>query len=898
MHVRFPLPIALVVALAGLTGCNGGGSSTANAAPASCAGTAVNALCLTSCSLGCSGTRCEITEIAQNQNIVLVFSRDVDPSTVNESTIRFRTASGEKPEGNFFTNGNVVEFQPSVLVVGGSSYFGFRAGETYTMTLPGGSGQVNSVRSTSGDPLLASITCSLNVTLGIVDLNRLPPSAELVSPPTPASGPIVNVPKDVVIQLRFNELIDVTPFQGTNAANGPVVFAVRGTRLVGTARECDPNFGAVPLTGTPRIDTFNYNGSSVSVVSLRPTQLLPGNICVDVTVTDRVRDLSGRPSQPRTYQFQTVTEPQVEHEIAEEFTSTDRFDRDSSSGTWGNGVATFGSIGGDGRHGPFTLDEYVANHSVTDNGIVNGKHEYVINTDQLIIPGGNTLSGNAVAVTNGEYFFSSMTVPSDTRLVFSGSHPPVFHVRGKLEVAGNIELRGGDTTYYAPTSTTTVGQTGGAGAVYAGAGGRGGNKCLGNGFSSAYNGQNGEDCRVALGHAYAGSVVGTGGRGSALFPGTGLNSSVVFGTGTSPIKYAIMAAAGGSGGGLWAAGGRGRVVYNNINDPVAGVPPRLDFMGPPADGGLAMQLLPLPVGAKSSLHFLVGGSGGGGGGSHALFQNNFLLATAAWTAGCGGGGGAGALALIAGDNLVVPQNAQILLRGGAAGRNESTIVVGTVQSAPAGGGSGGSVVLQSGRAADVVGLIDVRGGQGGYLNRQTSVAPPDGGRVEIAGGDGAPGYIRLEVPSTSNPGPSLLPNVQPSATSDNVAVLVEQDDVVGLMSGSYSTQQPIPPEFARYVIEARVNGQLVKFSDDPAEPNSLGAAKFGTAPIQAYFQSVRIDLGTGQPIAGTYLPWGENVGFFNNTSGLSENGYRFCILFDRRVAPTVEIEKVSVFYRL
>lgn len=885
MHARFSSSLTLAIVLAGFTGCSTGGGGTTSPASANCSGADANAICLQSCNLGCSTTRCEISEIAQNQNIVLVFTDNVDPLSVNSSTIRFRTASGEAPVGDFFVNGTVVEFQPQVLVVGGTSFFGFRAGETYSMTLPGGQGAVNAVRSTSGKPLKATITCSLNVTQGIVDQNGVPPSAVMVSPPTPPSGPIVEVPKDVVIQIRFNELIDVTPFQNANAGNGPVVFGVRRTRLVGTTRECDPTFEPVALSGSPRVDSVIVNGILVSVVSLRPTQLLPGNICVEVTVTDRVVDLAGKPAQPQVFQFQTVTEAQVEVEVPETFDDQAHFDRDGSSGEWGNGVFTFGAIGGDGRHGSFSVD-YLDDHL----GVVNGKRVFILNTDQTIIPGLNTLSGNPVSVSDGQFYFTDMVVPADVRLVFTGTHAPQFHVRGKLEVQGIIDLSGADNAYYLPATTVTAGQPGAAGAVFGGSGGRGGNKCLGTGFNANFNGQNGSDCSVLANHAYASSALGTGGTGSSLFPSTGLNSSIIFGPGV--IAYVIQAAAGGGGGGLTIAGTDGRVVSNNLNDPVAGVPPRLDFMGPPAAGGHPMQLFPLPPGTLSSRHFIVGGSGGGGAGSQALFANNFITA---WVPGCGGAGGGGAMALVAGDTLMVTANAQVLVRGGSAGRNESSISVGQPQSAPGGAGSGGSLLLQSGRLTDLPGLIDVRGGSGGYLNRQTTVQPPDGGRVVIAGGDGSPGFVRLEVPT--NPLPALLPNVQPPPGPNNVGQLTEQDDRAGFMSKFYSTGQPIPPEFARYVIEARVNGNPVIYSDDPAVPGSIGPARFGQAPIQAYFQSVRFDLGSGEPDLTTLRPWRENVGFFNNSPGLSENGFRFSIVLDRTVGQTVEIDKVSIYYR-
>src|SRR5262245_3035782 len=95
---------ALVVGLIGLAGCGTGGG-TAGAATLSCAGGAPNALCLMSCSLGCSSTGCQITDIAQNEIITWNFNKDLDPLSVNDATIQFRTVSGDVPVGDFLVSG-------------------------------------------------------------------------------------------------------------------------------------------------------------------------------------------------------------------------------------------------------------------------------------------------------------------------------------------------------------------------------------------------------------------------------------------------------------------------------------------------------------------------------------------------------------------------------------------------------------------------------------------------------------------------------------------------------------------------------------------------------------------------------------------------------------------------
>lgn len=868
MHVRFSTSLALVVALAGLTGCQGGSEASAVALP-TCDGARINALCLSSCSLGCRGTRCEITDIAQNENVVLVFNTEVDPLSINENTIQFRTSAGEPPVGTFLVNGNVVEFVPQVLVVGGQSFFGFRAGETYTMTMPGGKNEPNAVKSTSGDPLKETISCSLNVTRGIVDLNNAAPRAAMVLPTT-----TTNVPQDVTVQLEFNEIIDVTPFLGANAATGPIVFAVRRTRDNGAGgRECSPNSTPVPLGGAPRVDLDPVRG--ISIVTYRPLQALPGNVCMDITVTDRVRDLSGRPAQPQSFQFVTVATGSREESKTELFETDDNLDRSASSGDWANGAATFGLIGGDARHGAFDLNVF------NSLGIVNGRQTYEINTDSTLIPAANTTSGNEIRVTDGKFYFSSMVVPADVRLRFVGSNPPQFNVAGRLEVNGHIELRGEDTVAFTvPSSGPAPGQPGGRSGIFGGAGGAGGDRCLGTGNSPDFNGRNGLDGHVLAGHAYAPAIVGTGGAGSPLWPTAGTSAAMVF-PGLTLFEYCAMTTTGGGGGGYRAAGGQGLLVANSNTNP--------GITGPATSGGARFDLFPIPSGARSSLHFLVGGAGGGGGGSHPAFTNSI---TRQYANGAGGGGGGGAIAIRAGDTLRISNTAVILAQGGSGW--SATGPATAVNPAPSGGGAGGSIVLQAGRSAEVLGVLNVNGGTRGILDRQAGVVGNGGARINVTGGDGSPGFLRFELPAGQTP---AAPQATPPLAAENVGVLTEQDELVSFRSNFYSTEQAFGPEYIRYEITALVDNNPMVFSDDISRGTPARAGQ----PLRAFFQAATVDLATGAADLQSLRPWRQSVGSFGGEASLADdslNGYRFLLVIDRSLGQTVVVQSVKLVYRI
>ena len=89
---------------------------------------------------------------------------------------------------------------------------------------------------------------------------------------------------------------------------------------------------------------------------------------------------------------------------------------------------------------------------------------------------------------------------------------------------------------------------------------------------------------MLVGHGYLASTIGSGGRGSTMFPASGLNSALI--TVGSPA-YVESAAAGGAGGGFVTPGSAGQVLVNTPANPAA--------TGPSAPGGTAVQLFPFPA---------------------------------------------------------------------------------------------------------------------------------------------------------------------------------------------------------------------------------------------------------------------------------------------------------------
>jgi hypothetical protein len=861
------------------SGCSGGGSS-ASASQGPCLRGGSNTLCLVSCNLGCSLQGCTVTEIAQNLPIVLRFNQNIDPASLSTSSFSLRTASGEEPVGQYFVSGNTAMFVPEIRIIGGASFFGFEANETYTLTLPGGTNSLNVLRSTSGDPFGQTTTCNLAVTRGIIDLDNAPPVAKLLSPTA-----TTDVDPQTPIVLEFSEIIDVTPFLQTAVGNEAVRVLARKTQL-GTTGEiiCDTKSPAASVAGTWNVT--NDALRQVSTATFNPAHPIPNGVCIVVDVTTAVRDLSGRPSMGQIFTYMVTAGAGTDESIVETFTSDLNFDANASSGTWINGAQP-GVLGWDGLHGDFSLS--------IAKSVSQGVFE--LSTDNQMIPARQTLSGRDEMVTDGVFRFARLIVPEGVTVRFAGTNPARVYVRGIMQIDGVLDVAGESRP--AHEASLAVGQAGGKGGPGAGRGGDGAAKGDNLGNKPAFNGKPGEAIRLPMLSATAmaggGSVVAavseaplgarpdlertgvalpraefTGGRGSLQFPRTGMSSSVK----TNPV---VAVAAGGGGGGYHTSG-QGGVA---INTTLGGGPTREEDLGPPALGGEQIPLFPIPAGKGIVEHFLIGGSGGGGGGSH--LYGTIPQALVNWRSGGGGGGGGGALSVRVGRDLAMGAAGLIDASGG----DTANSTIANNYAAPGGGGSGGTIILQSASTPRLDGVIDVRGGVGGTLSEPVIV------NMLVKAGDGGTGYARVEAPG---PVPADVTawtgTVQPAATSVNVGELTEQDPVSGVQSQWYLTGALFPPIYDRYEIEATVDGVPITYND----ATSIAAVD---TPVQFFVQGANED-GFGSVELSTVAPWRRFVAANPNEPSLATDGttaFRFVLLFDRSQATQIVVHKVSVFFR-
>ena len=898
MRYAHQSPILAGLLLFAAAGCSGGSSDSTADVRIRCLGG--QSFCIISCDLGCTQTGCAVTEIAENQRLRFKFSDRVQTASVSSASISIRTATGVAPDGDFEVNGSEVTFVPRVRSVNGVSTFGFLRNESYIITLAGGVGSQQSVRSLAGDPLTQEFTCTVVASRGVLDEDQRAPTVTLLAPTN-----LTEAPLDPTIVLRFSELIDTTALQSSLSAASPIRVLLRGTLPSG---ECDRDAEGIALEGVPQLSTETVGTQDVTVVTFQPSVTLPSRSCVTVSVTSELRDLSGRAGVPTSFEFRTQQGVSTPIQINETFATPAGQEPLVSGGTWSNGARP-GLVGGDGRHGSFR----------PQLGTPVGAQVFEWNTDSFTIPASNSLNGQSYLVTDGRFFFTDFVLPEGTTLRFTGTVPPQIYVRGTADIRGTIQLNAPDlpgvistvgaasgqriSTFNARNAVVSQalpGQPGSPGVCGGGSGGAGGNKCLNTGpiivnGVTLTDGQPGEDVRVPAGHAYAAQTGSTGGRGSAMMPAAGLSTAAA-----TPLVASIYRgqfSRGGSGGGYMLAGGvpGTPTITGATVQPLASAVPA---------AGAAFPLLPYPAspapGYSSLNHFLVGGSGGGGGACHVY--GTISVSGDIFVAGSAGSGGGGALAIRAGAGIVVGATALLQARGGQGvlinGDNPGTptadIAFGV--SSPGGGGSGGSFLLQSGRDLSVSGgVIDTSGGAGS----RTGLTSPATIAAVCQAGSGSSGFYRLEAVGqvNFNGGTGTVPAF---VAGTNNATLTDRDSASGDTSTWRGTGLVFPPTWERYELDVDENGDG-SIDTTYTDSGAAGTLKANdpNGPVVILFQGATLNQAGTEPIPGSIKQWREGVGN-GSGPGLSLDavtGFRFLLTYNRAAFPNLIVRGLRVYAR-
>lgn len=381
---------------------------------------------ITVCSLGCGGTSFAVTTWEANKDISFTFTAEVDPVTVDFSSINIvRVADGGAPLGSFLVDGRTVIFRPAFLETVAGLTFGFQEGSIYSITIP--ITGPNVVRSKGGRLNTSRLSGSLKIS-GIADLVPGPPSIVSIDPnaeepPTSSLFDITIVFDDL---LRTSQLAD--PITGTS---GLIGVSVADTQT-GISSEVPGTFRA-----------FSDRDSLTTTVIFTPLVGFPGGgdgrrRC-DVSLSQQIVDLVGNPlANAGTVAIPLPEGSSVTGSLIETFDDTAKMDAGASTkNLWAEAPGGGLESGQD----PVTGTHFGGGSGVLGE-LVLEEGQTFLNTDGDTVF--STLLNENVTVADGVYPFSRIWVDSDAVVFAAGSKPLRLLSRGNLTLDGLLNLDGED----------------------------------------------------------------------------------------------------------------------------------------------------------------------------------------------------------------------------------------------------------------------------------------------------------------------------------------------------------------------------------------------------------------------------------------------------------------------
>ena len=210
------------------------------------------------------------TALPRNARIVMRFSDDVDPSSVNEQTIQIRKEPifQTVPLGSFQVDGNRVIFDPTITKSGQPNPFGFDPFSQYVVFLPSIEDrevdpETAVVENSGNDPLLTSFQTTFK-TNGSFLRELEPPTVEEVFFVPDPDILTQQVPGNGFIGIRFSEAMDPASFRVSTVTPAP-----EPTDTVDIRYDCNDAFNIlndvdcrpIPMnepTHNPAADTYFF----------------------------------------------------------------------------------------------------------------------------------------------------------------------------------------------------------------------------------------------------------------------------------------------------------------------------------------------------------------------------------------------------------------------------------------------------------------------------------------------------------------------------------------------------------------------------------------------------------------------------------------------------------------
>jgi hypothetical protein len=340
-----------------------------------------------------------------------------------------------------------------------------------------------------------------------------------------------------------------------------------------------------------------------------------------------------------------------------------------------------------------------------------------------------------------ELNLEALTISPGGVLRITGVNPVLIRVNGIVQIAGTLDVSGGDGQN---------GRTGSSAGGEAGAGGgKGGDSRRGTGNLSWHS----HTCDSFASFLTRNATARNNGpfNDSGEGPGRGLRGAESYSYGDGNDLNGGVTGTGG-GGGSHATRGTAGEDRRNVNGSLGTHGPACGHVHSTTIGGFYNEGVigargePGPTyGDPEILDVTWGGSGGGAGGS---VHGNPSWSQHALSGGAGGGGG-GSVAVLASGDILVP-GGEVDASGGDGGQGGMSAAWTSnyrTASGAGGGGAGGSITMISASNVDLTaGLLNAAGGQGGARSNSGSNVSCNGCN---AGGAGGNGFIFLMDPDGS-----------------------------------------------------------------------------------------------------------------------------------------------------
>lgn len=399
------------------SGCIGGSGS---------GGTVSGAFGISVCSLGCGGSSFAISSWQANKDITFTFTADVDPASVDFSSISIvKISDGSAPLGSFVVNKREVTFRPAFLETLAGLTFGFEEGVDYRLTVA--SSGPNVVRSVGGTPNQSRLSGILNIQ-GVADLVPGPPEVISVTP-NAEEPPSSNL---FVITIVFGDLLRTAQLADPiTGASGLISISVA---------DAQTGISSV-VPGTFR--AFSDRDSLTTTVTFTPLIGFPagggGRRSCEVSLSQQIVDLVGNPlANAGTLSIPLPEGNTVTGEIVEDF--DDHAKEDAAAST--NGIWASAPGGGmDSGQDPLTGDHLGGSSGVLGDLLAEDGQVF-FNTE-----GGSVFSdllNETVSVADGAFPFATVWIDNDVFLTAAGSKPLRLISRGNMTIAGQLLLDGAD----------------------------------------------------------------------------------------------------------------------------------------------------------------------------------------------------------------------------------------------------------------------------------------------------------------------------------------------------------------------------------------------------------------------------------------------------------------------